>query len=83
MPIWNSPTYRVKTGKPHDLWFDVIDKTKTVVKFQGNWRTLVSPQEDFLNACDVVLRGGFVIEISEELATELSEAGFADYIKEA
>lgn len=82
MPIWNSPTFRVKTGKPYDLWFDVIDKSKTVVKFQGNWRTVVTPQEDFLAACDVVLRGGFVIEISEELASELRAAGFTDYVKE-
>ncbi len=42
----------------------------------------MTPQGDFLAQCDVVLRGGFDIEITDELATELTAAGFSQYISE-
>lgn len=80
MPTWSSPTYPVKVGRPDDLWWVSNIKSKTVVKFQGAWKTLVSPQEDFLAACSVVLRGGYNYELSEDLATELRAAGFTDYV---
>jgi hypothetical protein len=52
------------------------------VKKDGTWRTIMTPQGDFLATCDVVLRGGYDIEISNELATELTAAGYGEYISE-
>lgn len=80
MPTWRGPTYPVKTGLPYDIWWETTAKSKTVVKFQGAWRTLVSPTEDFLATCEVVLRGGYVIPITDELSTELITAGFSENI---
>jgi len=80
MPTWRGPTYPVKTGLPYDIWWESTTKSKTVVKYQGAWKTLVSPTEDYLAACEVVLRGGFIIDLTPELSTELIDAGFSDYI---
>jgi hypothetical protein len=82
MPVFRGPQIQVKRGRPDDLWFVSYPKSRTVVKYQGAWRSVMSPQEDFLNACDVVLRGGFVHEISTDLATELTTAGYGEFISE-
>ena len=80
MPTWRGPTYEVKTGRRYDIWYESQSKSKTVVKVADSWKTLVSPTEDFLATCEVVLRGGFVIPITDELSTELAAAGFSQYI---
>lgn len=70
-------------GRPNDLWFVSFPIGKTVVKKDGAWRTVMTPQGDFLDQCDVVLRGGYTIEISDDLADELTAAGFGDYVSES
>ena len=79
---WRGPTLGVKRGRPDPLWWTSWYDAKTVVKKDGQWLTVMTPQGDFLAQCDVVLRGGFDIEITDELATELTAAGFAEYISE-
>lgn len=80
MPHFNSPTFERKLGRPHELWFVPQIQSKTVVKHNGQWRTVVTPTEDFIATCEVVLRGGYLHEISDELAAELTDAGYGDYI---
>lgn len=71
-----------KRGRPDPLWFTSWKIGQTVVKKDGAWRTVMTPQGDFLAECDVVLRGGYDIEISDDLAVELASAGYSDYISE-
>jgi hypothetical protein len=80
MPTFTGPTYEYKIGLPDELWFVGYPIGKTVVKTNGTWKTLVAPDEDFLRTCEHVLRGGYVNEITPELATELTNAGYGDYI---
>ena len=80
--LWNGPTLKYERGRPDPLWFTSFPIGKTVVKKDGAWRTVMTPQGDFLDQCEVVLRGGYDIEISDELATELTAAGFGEYISE-
>lgn len=80
MPIFQGPTYEYKIGLPDELWFVGYPIGKTVVKSNGTWLTLVVPDDDFLKTCEHVLRGGHTIEISNELATELTNAGYGEYI---
>lgn len=80
MPLFTSPTYRKKNGRPDDLWFTGVTVAKTVVKHNGTWKTLTSPTEDFLADCSIVLRGGYTHEISQALAAELTVAGYGDQI---
>jgi len=82
MPIFRGPDVRVKRGRPDDLWFVSYPKSRTVIKQNGAWRTVSTPQEDFLATCEVVLRGGYVHEISDDLATELTSAGYGEFISE-
>jgi hypothetical protein len=82
MPYFNGPTFNVKRGMDHPLWWTSIDQAKTLVKYGGTWRTVLTPQGDFLKQCDVVLRGGYVIDISNELAAELTAAGYGEFISE-
>ena len=82
MPYFESPYLIKKAGRPNDLWFVSIKAPKTVVKVNGQWRSVMSPHEDFLAGCTVVLRGGYVHEISEALADELTAAGYGDNIVE-
>lgn len=80
--LWRGPTLQYELGRPNDLWFVSFPIGKTVVKKDGAWRTVMTPQGDFLDQCEVVLRGGMDIEISDELATELTGAGFGEYVSE-
>lgn len=80
--LWRGPTLTYKRGRPDPLWFTSFPIGKTVVKKDGAWRTVMTPQGDFLEQCEVVLRGGLDIEISDELATELTDAGFGEYVSE-
>jgi hypothetical protein len=82
MPTFEGPTYEYKIGLPEELWFVGYPIGKTVVKSGGTWRTLVAPDEDFLKTCTHVLRGGFKHEISQALATELTNAGYGDFISQ-
>lgn len=81
--LWRGPKLNVKRGRPNELWFTSIDVGQTVVKKDGQWRTLMTPQSDFLATCDVVLRGGYTIEITDDLADELTAAGFGQYVSES
>lgn len=83
MPKFVGPVQKVRIGRElSELWWDYRPMSKTVVKKDGLWKTVVSPHEDFLASCEVVLRGGFVNDITPELATELTAAGFGQYIVE-
>lgn len=83
MPVFRGPYLVAKPGRPHDLWFVSQRIGKTVVKKGGQWRTVMTPQEDFLATCDVVLRGGMTHVITSGLASELTAAGFGEYISES
>jgi hypothetical protein len=76
MPYFNSPPLPRKAGRRHEIWWVSNSLGQTVVKVNDQWRTVVSPSEDFLATCSVVLRGGFVHQISDALAAELTAAGY-------
>lgn len=80
--IFRGPTMRIKLGLGNDLWFVSYPWGKTVVKSSGTWSTIVSPQDSTLASYDRVLRGGYDNPITEEEATELTAAGYGDYIVE-
>lgn len=82
MPIFRGPVLIYKPGRPDPLWFVTTRIGKSVVKKDGAWLTIMNPQGDFLKECEVVLRGGYVHSISNELAAELTAAGYGDYISE-
>jgi len=82
MPYFRGPVLLYKPGRPEPLWFITQRMGKTVVKKSGQWRTVMTPQEDFLATCDVVLRGGMTHTITSDLAAELTAAGFGEYISE-
>lgn len=82
MPKFVGPTVRIKYGHPNDLWFAGVTRGKTVVKVGGTWRTVVSPSEDFLATCSVVLRGGYEHQIDQALADELTANGYGEYVSE-
>jgi hypothetical protein len=78
--IFRGPTYRYKIGRPHDLWFVSYPVGKTVVKKDGNWSTIMVPQNSDLATYQRVLRGGYDNVITDAEATELTAAGYGDYI---
>lgn len=82
MPKFRGPTIPFKFGRPDDLWFVSFPLSKTVVKQGGTWKTVMTPQGDYLKTCEIVLRGGYVHDISQDLADELTTAGYGDYISE-
>jgi hypothetical protein len=83
MPKFVGPVLIYKPGRPEDLWFVSTRIGKTVVKKDGSWLEIVTPQGDFLATCDVVLRGGYTHTITSDLATELTAAGYGAYITES
>jgi hypothetical protein len=80
--IFRGPTMRIKLGRNNDLWFVSYPWGKTVVKQDGNWTTIVSPQDSSLDDYDRVLRGGYDNPITDAEADELTAAGYGDYIVE-
>lgn len=72
----------IKLGRGEDLWFVSYGWGKTVVKKNGTWSTIVSPQDDTLKDYDRVLRGGYENPITESEAAELTAAGYGEYIVE-
>lgn len=72
----------IKLGRGNDLWFVSYPWAKTVVKKNGTWSTIVSPQDSSLAAYDRVLRGGYENPITDEEAAELTAAGYGEYIVE-
>ena len=80
MPVFRGPTYQRKLGRRYELWWATENVGKTVVKKNGTWTTVVVPNQDFLASCQRVLRGGFEEQITTEEATELTAAGYGDYI---
>lgn len=80
MPIFRGPTFVYKLRRPNDLWFVSYPIGKTVVKSNGTWTTIVSPQDSSLSGYDRVLRGGYDNVITQQEATELTAAGYGDYI---
>lgn len=79
---FTGPFLKVKRGRPDDLWWNYRPAGQTVIKKDGQWRTIMGPQEDFLRSCEVVLRGGYTHTINETLAAELTAAGYGQYISE-
>ena len=80
--IFRGPTMTIKLGRRHDLWFVSYPWAKTVVKKDGTWSTIVSPQDSALATYDRVLRGGYETPITDAEATELTAAGYGEYIVE-
>ena len=80
--IFRGPTMRIKLGMENDLWFVSYPWSKTVVKKNGVWSTIVSPQDSSLKDYDRVLRGGYQNPITDAEAAELTAAGYGDYIDE-
>lgn len=78
--IFRGPTYRYKLGRPNDLWFVSYQKGKTVVKRDGVWSTVITPQDSFLQSCQRYLRSGYEEPITEAEAAELTAAGYGDYV---
>ena len=58
--IFRGPSMKIKLGRQYDLWFVAYNWGKTVVKSNGTWSTIVSPQDSSLADYDKVLRGGSV-----------------------
>ena len=48
----------------------------TVVKRAGVWRTVRNKRQEWLDACDVVFRGGYENEVTPQQRTELLAAGY-------
>jgi hypothetical protein len=80
--IFRGPTMRIKLGLANDLWFVSYPWGKTVVKDNGTWKTIVSPQDSTLASYQKVLRGGYDNPITDAEAAELTAAGYGDYIVE-
>lgn len=80
--VFSGPSMQIKLGISNDLWFVSYPWAKTVVKKNGVWSTIVSPQDDTLKNYDRVLRGGYQNPITDAEAAELTAAGYGDYIVE-
>ena len=80
--IFRGPTMTIKLGLQYDLWFVSYPWGKTVVKKNGTWSTIVSPQDSSLADYDKVLRGGYDNPITDSEAAELTAAGYGEYIVE-
>jgi hypothetical protein len=80
--IFRGPSMKIKLGMANDLWFVSYPWGKTVVKKNGTWSTIVSPQDSYLQGCDKVLRGGYDNPITDAEAAELTAAGYGEYIVE-
>ena len=80
--FFSSPYIVRKVGHPHDLWFQSIPVGQTVVKVDGVWKTVGYPSEDFLATCSVVLKGGHLSPLTDNMVTELTAAGYAENIVE-
>lgn len=78
--IFRGPTYKYRPGREYDLWFVSYPIGKSVVKDNGTWKTIVVPQDSDLATYDRVLRGGYDNVITNAEATELTAAGYGDYI---
>lgn len=78
--IFRGPTYKYKLGRPNDLWFVSYPIGKTVVKDGATWKTIISPMDSTLASYSRVLRGGYDNIITDAEATELTAAGYGDYI---
>ena len=48
----------------------------TVVKRNGQWQTVRNRRQEWLDDCDVVLRGGYDNEVTSAQKTELEAAGY-------
>lgn len=81
MPKFNNPTYQYKLGRDEELWWVGYPVAKDVAKKNGVWKTYLSMTPEFVATCEVVLRGGFLNEISEELADELVAAGYGEFVE--
>jgi hypothetical protein len=80
--IFRGPSMKIKLGRQYDLWFVAYNWGKTVVKSNGTWSTIVSPQDSSLADYDKVLRGGYDNPITDAEAAELTAAGYGEYIVE-
>ena len=78
--IFRGPTYKYRPGREYDLWFVSYPIAKTVIKTGGVWKTIVVPQDSDLKTYQRVLRGGYDNVITDAEASELTAAGYGDYI---
>jgi len=78
--IFRGPSMKIKLGMSNELWFVSYPWAKTVVKKNGTWSTIVSPQDSTLSSYDRVLRGGYENPITDAEAAELTAAGYGEYI---
>lgn len=81
--LFVTPTVQLGPAGGHRLFeFYTLDVGVTVVKSEGEYETLLYPDEDFLATCQKVYMGGHEHHVTNEEATELINAGFEDYLTE-
>lgn len=56
--------------------FQRVRRGDTVVKRGGVWQTVRNRRQDWLDDCDVVLRGGYENEVTSTQRAELVAAGY-------
>jgi hypothetical protein len=78
--VFRGPTYKYRPGREYDLWFVSYPIGKSVVKIGGVWKTIVVPQDSDLATYQRVLRGGYDNVITDAEASELTAAGYGDYV---
>ena len=59
-------------------WAGPAPVSQTVLKEGGSWVTVQNPLQSRLDAATHVFLGGHVYEVSDDLATELTAAGYGD-----
>jgi len=81
--LFVTPTIPMGPAGGHRLFeFYTLDVGVTVVKNNGEFETLLYPDEDFLAECQKVYMGGHEHIVTDEEATELTNAGFGNYLTE-
>jgi hypothetical protein len=81
--LFVTPTIPMGPAGGHRLFeFYTLDVGVTVVKNNGEFETLLYPDEDFLAVCQKVYMGGHEHIVTDEEATELTNAGFGNYLTE-
>ena len=81
--LFVTPTIPMGPAGGHRLFeFYMLDVGVTVVKYNGEFETLLYPDEDFLAICEKVYMGGHEHTITDDEAWELIDAGFEDYLTE-
>lgn len=81
MPTLTTPSVRHGDPTARGLWrFYQLYEGVSLVKLDGVWHEMLYPAQDDLILAEVYFLGGHNHTISDEMADELREAGYGDYI---